>query len=191
MRSIFIGAALLITSAFGADAQVTVATQVGGQGGGPFEDVCNHGDVMIGYNLVIGKSINTVAAVCQAQTHGVLVGANYGLRTWGKNDNPGLGAPPHVLVTPRCPGGTAISEMHIWINKFNELDSVSATCTPLLPNTVRGAVIHQTGTNGGEGFDNGLSTCPQGTIAVGITGRSGALVDALGLQCSAFRWHPT
>lgn len=191
MRSICFGAAILIMSGLGASAEITTAMQVGGQGGGPFEDICNGNDVMIGYNVITGKSINTFAAVCQAQNHGVLVGANYGLRTWGKNDNPGVGAPHHVMFTNRCPGGSAISQMHIWVNKFNELDSVSATCSPLLPNTVGATTINQTLTNGGEGFLNDLSTCPQGTVAVGVTGRSGALVDALGLQCSTFKWHRT
>jgi hypothetical protein len=189
MRRIFLWTALLIMSVSSACAQIVNAPQVGGTGGGGFDDVCRSGSVMVGYNMIIGKSVITFAAVCQAQTNGVLVGANYGGRTFGRNDGPGVGGTPHVMVTPRCPGGTAISGMHIWVNKFNELDSVSGTCTPLLSNTVKGATIQQTGTQGGEGYSNDSSNCPAGMIAVGITIRSGALVDALGLKCSPFPWH--
>ena len=189
VRSIGLGSAMLMMSFLGASAQVINAPQVGGPGGGPLDDACRSGDVMIGYNVISGKAMNTFAAVCQAQNNGVLVGKNYGLRTWGKDNGVGLGGTYHEFATPRCPAGSAVSEMNVWVNKVNELDSVAATCSPLRPNTGGVSSLQRTTTNGGEAARQGSSGCPKGTIAVGITGHSGALVDGLGLKCSAFPWH--
>jgi len=187
MRSIFLGSAILIGSVFAASAQVINAPVVGGPGGGPFDDPCRpDGSVLVGYNVTSGKAMNQFAAVCQAQNNGVLRGAVYGLRTWGKADNNGA---DHIVVAPRCPLGMAIRAMQIWVNKFKEIDSVEATCFELLPNTAGTASLQRTRTNGGQASSNAESGCPPGTIALGITGRSGALVDALGLKCSSFPWH--
>lgn len=180
VRSIFFGSALMVASCFGADAQV-----VGGPGGGPFDDACRPDDVMVGYNVLSGKAMNQFAAVCQAQNNGVLVGKNYGLRTWGKNFENDY----KFFDTPRCPAGAAISALNVFVNKFNELDSVSATCSPLRRNTGRTSFFPKTSASGGQAVRNGPSTCPQGTIAVGVTGRSGALVDSVGLRCAPFPWH--
>lgn len=187
MRSIFLGSAILIVSVFAASAQVINAPVVGGPGGGAFDDPCRpDGSVLVGYNVTSGKAMNQFAAVCQTQNNGVLRGAVYGLRTWGKADNNGA---DHIVVAPRCPLGMAIRAMQIWVNKFKEIDSVEATCFELLPNTAGTASLQRTRTNGGQASSNAESGCPPGTIAVGITGRSGALVDALGLKCSSFPWH--
>jgi hypothetical protein len=42
---------------------------------------------------------------------------------------------------------------------------------------------------GGKATGSGASNCPNGMIAVGVTGRYGALVDSVGLKCSPFPWH--
>ena len=186
MRSIFLGSAILIVSVFAASAQVINAPEVGGPGGGPFDDPCRPGGVLVGYNVTSGKAMNQFAAVCQTQNNGVLEGEVYGLRTWGKNDDNGA---DHTVVAPRCPLGTAIRAMQIWVNKFNEIDSVEATCYALLPNTAGVASLPRTTTHGGQAVSNAETGCPPGTVAIGITGRSGALVDALGLKCSRFPWH--
>ena len=182
MRSIVIGSALLFLSIAPACAQVTTAPQVGGTGGGAFDDSCRPGDVMIGYNVTSGKAMNTFAAVCQAQNNGVMVGKNYGLRTWGKDSSVGLGGHYHGFDTPRCPAGSAVSELNVFVNKFQELDSVAATCSPLRAGGT--ASLQRTSTDGGVAGRSGTSTCPKGMVAVGVSGRSGALVDSLGLKCS-------
>jgi hypothetical protein len=185
MRSIGLGAVILILSAFGACAQVINAPVVGGPGGGPFDDACKPGDVMVGFNVTDGKAMDQFAAVCQAQNNGVLVGKNYGLRTWGKEDE----SIPHLGYWPRCPAGSAITEMQVWVNKFQELDSVAATCSPLRPNSGQVSSLPRTVPMGGKAARNGVSACPNGMIAVGVTGRSGALVDSIGLKCAPLPRH--
>ena len=192
MRSICLCLAILIGSVVTAYAQIINTPAVGGQGGGPLDDPCHPGDVMVGYNIQPGKALNTFAAVCQAQKNGVLIGANYGLHTWGR-DPEGTGGgpfPPFTEIdTPRCPAGQAIFGLTIWVNKFNEVDSVAATCVPLLPNSGTASQIPRSRTNGGQAVTEGAIGCGLGGIAVGITGRSGALIDSLGLKCSPFAWH--
>jgi hypothetical protein len=193
VRSICVGLAILIGSVLGG-ARAKDSPQVGGPGGGPFDDACHGTDVLVGYNESSGKAMNTIAAVCQAQKDGVLEGANYGLHTWGVDDSgPGLGATFHSSSTPRCPPGQAISELHVWVNKFNEIDSVSATCTALLRPTTGDyprSYLERYGGGSGQAVRDGPTGCPANTIATGLTGRSGALIDSLGLKCSPFPWHP-
>jgi hypothetical protein len=191
MRSICLGLAILIGSVFGAYAQVTNTPQVGGRGGGPFDDPCHGTDVLVGYNISFNKALNTVAAVCQAQNNGVLVGAVYGLTTHGEQpENTGGGLTPAFGQAPqalRCPAGQAIYGLTIWVNKFKELDSVAATCVSLLPNGGQSQIPQVT--NGGETVEESAIGCGSG-VAVGMTGRSGALMDSLGLKCSTnFPWH--
>lgn len=187
MRSICLGLAILIGSVFGANAQIIGAAQIGGEGGGAFDDPCQPDDVMIGFNWNSGKSLITFAAVCQAQNNGVLAGPVHGLRTWGK-DRPPSGNDFHGTGAERCPTGSAIYEMEVFVNKFNEIDRVQAICLPLLPNTGSAASL-RTSTQGGEAVRDGVSSCSPNMLAVGIAGRSGALVDKLGLKFSTFPWH--
>jgi hypothetical protein len=167
---------------------ITIASVVGGPGGGPFDDNCNSSDVLIGYNITSGKSVNQFAAVCQATKNGMLVGANYGLRTWGEGDQSGGNKKSFIA---RCPTGSAVSALQLFVNKFNELDSVSGTCLPLKANTGGASYLQRTTTDGGQDQPsrNGVSSCPNGLIAVGVLGRSGALVDSLGIKCAPLPAH--
>jgi len=183
MRSIHLGLVILIGSVFGAYAQVSNTPHVGGPGGGPFADDCHGTDVLIGYNVTQDKAMNTIAAVCQPQINGTLVQTNYGLTTHGQQPTAGGGP-----VYPRCPGGQAIYGFTIYVNKFNEIDSVAAACVPLLANTGAAAQLGLTMNRGGAVRNEAIG-CGSG-VAIGLTGRSGALIDSLGLKCNAgFPWH--
>jgi hypothetical protein len=82
-----------------------------------------------------------------------------------------------------------IYEMRVWLDKFNEVNKVAATCTPLLngPHAI-GTYLGETGTDG-EATNSEPLSCGAGAIAIGITGRSGALIDGVGLKCASFPWH--
>jgi hypothetical protein len=71
MRSFCLGVVILIGSV-GAYAQSgDYRVEVHGGGGGPFDDLCNGSDVLIGFNYTAGTAMNTVAGVCQPQRDGV------------------------------------------------------------------------------------------------------------------------
>jgi hypothetical protein len=188
MRSICLSFAILMGSAFGAYAQQVTSypPQVGGTGGGPFDDACHGSDVLVGFNYTAGKAMNTIAAVCQPQASGILTGTNYGLNTWGKlpDDVGAKGA-------PRCPGGQAIIEFHILVDKNNEINRISATCRPMLPPNPASSEtqLPVTAAPGGQSVRDGSSQCEFPAIGIGITGRSGQLVDSLGIKCSTFPWQ--
>jgi hypothetical protein len=186
MRSICLGLAILLGSVLGASADDT--PEVGGPGGSHFDDACHGTDVMIGFNITENKALNTIAAVCQPQNNGVLVGANYGLRTWGT-----LPEPTAVFTgseSYRCPAGQAMFGFTIWVNKLNELDSVAATCVPLSPDGGTGAQLPRSVTVGGVSVSESAIGCGLGGIAVGITGRSSGVMNSLGLKCNPnFPWH--
>jgi hypothetical protein len=185
MRSICLGVAVLIGSVFGACAQVTNTQPIGGQSGGLFDDPCHPGDVLVGYDYSAGKSLATLQGVCQAQNNGKLVGATYPLKLQGgiSNDFPGADS-------PRCPAGSAIYSMDIWVNKFSDIDSVDAKCTPLSPADDGSRFPLSRSFSGGEAAGNAtLVQCPASTLAVGIIGRSDAVMNSLGLKCSPFPWH--
>jgi hypothetical protein len=188
MRTICLGLAILLSFVSIAYAQDQNTQLVGSQGGAPFDDSCHPGDVVIGFNWNAGKSLETIAAVCQPQSNGVLTGQPYGLRTWGKNTASGgsyFGVGPGV---DRCPAGAAVSGLDIWVNKFQDVDSEETQCSTL--NSLEGRfLLSRTLTGGGQSV--GLaqpSQCPANMRAVGIIGRSGDVVNSLGLKCSSFPW---
>ena len=124
--------AFLFGGVFSAFAQTDVHSSkvVTGPGGVPFVDACHPGDVLIGFNFNAGKAMNTFAGVCQAQDNGVLIGANYGLFTRGSIPDDGHF---HTGDAMRCPAGEAIRSMRVWLDKHDEVNSVSATCEQLRP----------------------------------------------------------
>lgn len=180
--SLFIGVAILVGSAFGAYAQTTNTPQVGSTGGAAFDDRCNGTDLMIGYNISENKALSSLQAVCQPQNNGALVGAPYGLRTWGKQAQGTVGefAGTESLS---CPPGQAIFGLTIWQNKFKDIDSVAAVCVPLSPNSGPGAQLERTVTFG-QAFAEFAIGCGLNGVGVGIAGRSGDVMNSLGLKCS-------
>ena len=186
--------AVLIGWAFPASAQSDVHNTkiVSGPGGGPFDDACRPGDVLVGFNYISGKAMNRLAGVCQAQNNGVLVGANYGLATHGEDPGNGtlLGAEFHGEGFPRCPPGQAIYEMRVWLDRHNEVEKVAASCTPLLPDPhVQGVYLGDWG-GGGEAVRSEPFSCGPADIAIGIIGRAGSQIDGVGLKCGTFPWRP-
>jgi hypothetical protein len=162
---------------------------VAGPGGGPFDDLCRGSDVLIGFNYIAGSTLNTIAGVCQAQNNGVLTGANYGLATRGKDPGNGglFSAEFHGAGTPRCRSGQAIGEMTVSLDKNGEVENIDATCVGLRPgdNLAPSHIIAQTG---GAALTNKHIACSTGDIAIGLIGRSGTLINGVGLQCATFPW---
>lgn len=180
--SLFIGLAILVGSAFGACAQTTNTPQVGSTGGAAFDDRCNGTDLMIGYNISENKALSSLQAVCQARNNGALVGAPYGLRAWGKQAQ-GTAGEFAGTESLSCPPGQAIFGLTIWQNKFKDIDSVAAVCVPLSPNSGPGAQLERTVTFG-QAFEESAIGCGLNGVAVGIAGRSGDVMNSLGLKCS-------
>ena len=186
--------AILFCSVLSAFAQTDVHSSkvVTGPGGVPFVDACHPGDVLIGFNYIAGKAMNTFAGVCQAQNNGVLTGANYGLFTRGNIPSSGGFFDPvfHAGDAVRCPPGEAIKSMRVWLDKHAEVNSVAATCEQLRPDSHLQAVyLGQFGGAGGEAVSNEPISCGSDDIAIGIIGRASNLINGLGLDCGTFTWR--
>lgn len=168
-------------AAFGAN---LLSKVIGGPGGAVFADYCRLNDLMIGFNYTAGKALNTFAAVCQSQKNGVLTGTAYGGRTWGAAAENG------VEGDVRCPGGQAVRGLSVFLDNNQDIHHLRTTCGPLLPNTGQSVYLPATRTVGGQAVPTSSSAgCPSGSIAVGVQGRYGALIDAIGLICSTFSFH--
>jgi hypothetical protein len=161
---------------------------VEGPGGGLFADICNGSDVLVGFNFSSGTALNTIAGVCQSQNNGVLFGADHGLNTHGRlPPDGGIHARFTTTGTPRCPPGQAIGEMTVSLDKYKEVERIVATCVGLLPGQ---NLPHTTftATTEGKAATTKHIACDTGDIANGIIGRSGTLIDGVGIQCATFPW---
>ena len=172
-----LGLAMLAASVAPGSAQDSYTYGMGGPGGALFDDPCQDGDVLVGFNYTSGKAMNSIAPVCQTVRDGHIVGHDYGLNTWGKAAAGYDGA--YVL---RCPPDMAVYAMHVWWDKNGIVHHVRAQCHVLAGN-VAGVYLKQTITFGGEASQDGVTKCPPGAFAIGMTGYYGALVDKLGLKC--------
>ena len=87
-------------------------------------------------------------------------------------------------------GGQAVRRFTVFLDNNQDIHHLRTTCGPLLPNTGQSVYLPATLTTGGQAVPTGSSAgCPAGSIAVGVQGRYGALVDAIGLICSTFSFH--
>ena len=89
----------------------------------------------------------------------------------------------------RCPPGQVIQEMRIYLDKYHEVHNVSATCTSLLLNGGQPTYLGTTTNNGGKAVESTPISCEFPSIAIGMTGASGTLIDGVGLKCSTFSWR--
>jgi hypothetical protein len=184
-----LGGAILVGSVFPASAQSKMHNTdiVSGTGGGLFEDFCHGSDVLIGFNYSAGKAMNQIAGVCQAQHAGALIGANYGLATHGTAPDYG-----GVFVTftdggaLRCNGRQAINQLHVFLDSNGQVNKVEALCIGLLPSERLIPSTLPASSGGGPPVSDKLLTCGPDEVAIGLIGRSGTLIDGLGLRCATF-----
>ena len=160
---------------------------LGGSGGNDFEHICGLGRVLIGVRGYTGVWIDNVQAVCarvnddnvsDAQPEGQVFGGNRPL-TSGVN----------------CPGRTVIAGLTVNTNRDKPfLGFIAPLCADfftanILPNPtgMRGTGLlasERSGTIWAEFVTpDETQKCPAGTVAVGIRGRAGQFLDALGLIC--------
>jgi hypothetical protein len=79
--------------------------------------------------------------------------------------------------------------MNVQLDKNNQVQKIEASCAPLLPNQnlVQTPIYALTG---GDEVTRKHIQCSHGDIANGLIGRSGTLIDGVGLQCATFHSPP-
>lgn len=163
-----------------AAAQTFRTNEVGGPGGAAFSDSCGAGDVLIGINWETGKALNRIGPVCSRPSQGHVVGSPYGLHTWGTASALGLGG------SAWCPSDMAIQSLKVDVDGYDNVRWFRISCR----NMATGEVM----LNGSFSINfhgvtarTDVAPCGSGTIATGVIGGHGALIDRLGLICSRFQ----
>jgi hypothetical protein len=184
----FLGLAIIVAGALPASAQTDAyRLSVEGPGGSAFADVCTSSDVLVGFDADSGSAINTIAAACQSQNNGVLIREIYTLNTWGKplDPNGAFGASGPL----RCPPRQVITEMTVSLDTHQEVQDIQATCTKLLPQDNLQPTVIEARANGTAVTTKHIA-CSPGDVADGLIGRSGRLIDGVGIQCVTFHGPP-
>lgn len=94
----------------------------------------------------------------------------------------GQGGYPGTLS---CPDGYGV--VGLFVRTGGEVDSIALRCQEINYETLTpvGNIL-TTEQHGGTGGSSAVISCPSGTFAVGIFGRSAARVDQIGLRCSTY-----
>ena len=161
----------------------------GGAGGGGFITFCPPGQYLVGFDARAGAWVDNLGGLCA--TYDVQSGALDGVTPLSRQGGSG-GA--HVDPV-KCSSRTqAIARIQFFMTIGTGggegfVDYLSLSCQNLSSrsqdrseevalNTEGGAPYK---TNGDRGYH--VQACPRGQLAIGIQGRSGQFVDALGLIC--------
>jgi hypothetical protein len=171
---------------------VTNSSSTPGQGGSEFTTVCADGEVLVSFTGTWGGTymgLESLQATCGAI--GVSAAAPYQVTLMPGGTTLG----PYGQVSPEmadgaCPDGQVVvgfeGRSGDWV------DQLLFYCAPLTITENAGSYTLEVGTGApimtavgpGTGTPFSSMSCDPGKIAVGIFGRSGAAVDAIGLQCA-------
>lgn len=155
----------------------------GGGGGNPFQARCPADQHLLGFNLRAGHDLDAIQPVCGVPQSATNVPPTTALQSFGG----GGGQPARIM----CP---ANSPVVLGLDVFAEgiglvVNSVSLYCGAVVAQQARpnnpGAIFSapkQPMTHP-DRVRAHLTYCPPGLLGVGVHGRSGAMVDALGLIC--------
>jgi hypothetical protein len=165
----------------------TTLPPIGGSGGNRFVARCEQGEMLAGFDLRAGDDIDAIRPICSPTGTGKY---DFYPLSFG-----GTGGGPLQLV---CPGDVpVVSGLYIGsegkeiltVNNIHLFCSdAAATRAPSeqADATFDGARETRTGISGTfVEFSEQTQRCPAGLVAVGINGRSGDLLDAVGLICGA------
>jgi hypothetical protein len=178
MPALLLAYALALAPAYASDGKI-----VGGPGGGSFRDVCPQNQYLVGVQLRSGSWVDAITPVCGVFKPGM--GAQGGPRSQhgGNGGGPQAGA---------CPVGSFVTTLRMGFtrsgNKEKYLDYVNMKCVSAKDPSQTTSVCLATGEGCYTNIDNGRigpmgSDCPGNEAAVGLIGRSGNYVDALGVTC--------
>jgi hypothetical protein len=196
-RLIWMSAAL---SGFVLSAQAQIGSDeilqpIGGGGGSPFHARCPQSDVLTGVELWTGDQVDSIKPICTPAVAGQF--QEYPSKFGG-----GGGVGPQQFVCPNDvpvviamkvasePNGI-VRHIHLYCGR-----AVATPQRAAFPLAVYDGPAYKWGTdcnifgggcgerNGGDA-QSGMLTCSAGSVGVGIVGRSGKFLDALGLICGA------
>jgi hypothetical protein len=190
---------LLLSMLVGMPAHATDLPVEGGPGGGDFRSDCS-GDFVAGFFLRSGSWVDAIGLKCASLDPAT---GKFSRPAWNKPYYGGNGGGPQESV---CPDDSYVSGIKFGYTgtgtDIHYVDYVEFVCTPVQGGLPHPGICLQT-ENGcwdinpdkpGSGPFNRPpfeQSCPEGEAAIGIRGRYGSYVDALGLICGPKPEFPT
>jgi hypothetical protein len=180
---------LLLALALPAEGSAQDLAVRGGAGGAPFRQTCGHGQYLVGFHVATGAWIDNVRIVCAPRIAGAfLVGGPRTPTSWA-----GRGSHPRRLVATCERNETVVGAISFQMTRHRDdrdafVTHLAMTCRYLEPPhdpmaepiQITRMQDRPVGVSFGEPI---RQSCPRGTLAIGIHGRAGDYVDALGLIC--------
>lgn len=182
-RAVLLACCALTLSALMTESRARDIGALGGEGGAPFRLACRPGDVMIGFNMRSGSALDAIVPIC--------IGLNPQKTEWG---SPAYEASGYVggnggnYQKIACKVGYVVRHLHVYMDANKIVNHIRITCADLDSNpgdwhdVVPGQI-------GGQAIGDLRFNCLDHEWGTGIYGRSGTLVDQLGLQCEILWPH--
>jgi hypothetical protein len=184
-----VGALVLAIGISAPAAADEVLTAIGGPGGGRFEAHCPPGQVLTGLDLRAGDDVDAIRPLCAAATGPRDVGASAAEGTWYGGNGGGPARVECNRYSPVIHGmfvayegekTVVVNNIHLYCGEATNTEAPSDAATAMFDApgiTSSGLFIsfHQA--------DERMQRCAPGQVAVGLHGRSGIWVDAIGLIC--------
>ena len=174
--------------------------KIGGSGGSSFDARCPAGQYLTGMDLFAADDVDAVRPICITSSPTGNIGYSPSNDSFAWHGGRG-GAPTNVMCPPRSPVvlGVAIESEGVDTTIVN---SIALYCGTLAnesqtvanyPSAMFEGPRYQASKgflgiliDGNSGNPRlGQTNCPSGQVAIGIHGRSGTWVDAIGLVCDA------
>lgn len=157
-----------------------------GSGGSPFRDLCPAGQYLVGTNAHTGAVIDQISIICAPVKPDGTVGALFHGPVHG---GPGGGTPkdPFDKKTERrttCADNEIVNTMGLLPGTQQSRQVVRLIIFNCVLTT--GTERHNLDIGDAPLFPTIYQNCPAGEAAIGLQGRTGAYVDALGLICGPF-----
>jgi hypothetical protein len=150
---------------------------IGGKGGGYAEAPCPRGWLLAGFYYRSGKALDFIRGYCRKiEADGRLGADTYAGTMYGSPN----GATERG--TYACPDQMAIRSIRVWVDNHGLVRRLRANCRSL--DFQQKVELGQTAVSGGAAARDESMSCGSGHLAKGFIGRSGSLVDALGLLCT-------
>lgn len=146
----------------------------GGVGDHGFEDVCPAGEYMVGIAARVGGWMDRIRVACAVMDRQ----GSWGPRHFPQNSRGGSGGSP---IEGYCGNGEVITAMKaFFVAKPKAVSDIHFTCLSIASGKKRTLYVESAAVNPEA---RGVQQCPEGEIAVGLHGRYGIHVNAVGLIC--------
>jgi hypothetical protein len=167
-----------------------ILSPVGGGGGSQFSARCPQGQLLTGFDLRAGDWVEAIRPICVAAYGPADVGPFEPFSSYFG----GTGGNARQLV---CPKNTpVVTGMYIWSAgvKTESVVALHLFCgvaaTTQTPSEVAAAKFEGGGSPNFIHYSEATQRCPTSLVAVGINGRSGIWLDAVGLVCGVPKLSP-